>query len=367
MNIGDFYENMKLLIYNLLLLLIGVISPILYKYIELYIPSFLLIKQKEISSLLNTIFQVQATLATLSLPIISLMLIFFNQGVYGVEILGFTFIQKNKYKLNLNEKAISLLIFVLIEYYFVATNNIQGTLIILLVTIFEIISILHFTLEILSSTQKLSRNIRNNVAEILTSGIKNNHNQFNKISNQLYSDTRKRILDNDIILQENLDLYIDILFINSDYNKKNFIKIQNEINDIVNLMITNNLFEESVLFTKNLYQNLINQDSKLPLVLDKGYISIMEYLKNAPDSLMLYRTPVRTTLRNLFEFLLFFAVDRRLGMLNAIFPTKKSDDFIYFMNNKNIKEKYQKYKLFMKSDENFDDFRENLFNLVENK
>ncbi|MGV2929244.1 hypothetical protein RW115_11655 [Macrococcus capreoli] len=293
----------KLLIYNLLLLLLGVISPIIYKYIELYIPSFLLIRQKETSSLLNTIFQVQATLATLSLPIISLMLIFFNQRVYGVDILEFTFKHKSKYKLNLNEKAISLLIFVLIEYYFVATNNIQGTLIILIVTIFEIISILHFTLEISTNIQKLSRNIRNNVAEILSSGIKNNHNHFNKISNQLYSDTRKRILDKDIILQENLDLYIDILLINnSDYNKKNFIKIQNEINDIVNLMVNNNLFEESVLFTKNLYQNLINQDSKLPLVLDKGYISIMECLKNAPDSLMLYRTPIRTTIRNLFEY-----------------------------------------------------------------
>ncbi|TDM32129.1 hypothetical protein ETI03_00090 [Macrococcoides canis] len=534
----------KLLIYNLLLILFGVVSPIIYKSLELFIPSFLIIKQKDISGLLNTIFQVQATLATLSLPIISLMLIFFNQRVYGVDILEFTFKHKSKYKLNLNEKAISLLIFVLIEYYFVATNNIQGTLIILLVTIIEIISILHFTLEILTNTQKLSRNIRNNVAEILSSGIKNNHNHFDKISDQLYSDTRKRILDKDIILQENLDLYIDILLINiSDYNKKNFIKIQNEINDIVNLMVNNNFFEESVLFTKNLYQNLINQDSKLPLVLDKGYISIMECLKNAPDSLMLYRTPIRTTIRNLFEyeikikenlffngvfllfykslkedsksdvkrnilttffrelpfilpkeignkyekstrliyfvkylidnhekedlilllkymdsyynldeeekghfylaviiyyyylihyeilvseqqkcdfqrdynqlfkfiedhlpwdmnnnyynlllknlfdfewweelqgkevkihnvifeFLLFLAVDRRLGNLNEIFPNKKSDDFVIFMNNKNIKEKYQKFKIFIKTNENFDDFKQNFFNIIENK
>gem|GEM_PF-5434393 len=69
----------------------------------------------------------------------------------------------------------------------------------------------------------------------------------------------------------------------------------------------------------------------------------------------------------IFEFLLFLAVDRRLGNLNEIFPNKKSDDFVIFMNNKNIKEKYQKFKIFMKTDENFDDFKQNFFNIIENK
>ncbi|WP_414054293.1 hypothetical protein ACMGE6_02225 [Macrococcus equi] len=536
-------QKKKLFIYNCLLLFLGMILPFIYSSIENLIPNILLIQQKDISSFINTIFQVQATLATLSLPIISLLLIFFNQRVYGVDILGFTFQNRKKYLFNLNEKAIALLIFVLIEYFFVATCNIQGTILILITTIIEIISILYFTLEIITNIQKVKNNIRNNVKVNLTIGIRRDHNQFNEISNQLFYDTRKRILENDITFQENLNLYIDILLTkNSDYNKKNFIKVQNEINDIVNFMVNNNLFEEAVLFIRDIYQRLITTNSKTPLVLDKGYISLMEYLRNAPDSLMLYRTPIRTTLRNLFEyeekinqnlffnsvlllfynslkedsksevkrnmlitffrelnfilpkeignkyekskrliyfvknlidnhekedlilllkymdsyynldeeekghfylaviiyyyylihyeilvsneqkfnfqldfddlfkyleevlpyqltdfypillrdlsdfewweemkgkevmihnvifeFLLFFAVDRRLGMLNAIFTTKKSDDFIYFMNNKNIKEKYQKYKFFMKSDENFDDFRKNLFNLVENK
>ncbi|TDM50435.1 hypothetical protein ETI06_00215 [Macrococcoides goetzii] len=293
----------KVIIYNIMIITIGIISPLIFNLFKYYFPSSLLIKQNDLSSLLNTLFQVQATLATLSLPIISLLIIFFNQRLFGVDILEYTFKNRNKYRLNLNEKAISLLIFVLIEYYFVATINIQGSLIVLFLTIFEIISILYFTLEIFTNSEKLKKDIRQHVKKILSKGMASNHIDFNKFSNQLYSDTRKRIIENDITFQENLDLYTNILIVNNcDYNKENYYRIQKEINNIVKLLIDNDLFEEAVFFIRDLYQKMLDEDSKISLILDKGYISLMEYLKNTPDSLMLYRMPIRTTLRNLFEY-----------------------------------------------------------------
>ncbi len=59
--------------------------------------------------------------------------------------------------------------FVLLEYYFVSTNNFQGALFILLLT----------------NTIKLN----NHVYYTLLKGIKNNHSDFKLISEQLYSNT----------------------------------------------------------------------------------------------------------------------------------------------------------------------------------
>lgn len=59
-----------------------------------------------------------------------------------------------------------------------------------------------------------------------------------------------------------------------------------------------------------------------------------------------------------FEFLLFYASENNIRNLQEIFPEKKSDDIEFFLKSNNIKEKYEKYKIFMNSDGTFDEFEE---------
>jgi hypothetical protein len=145
----------RLIIFILISLVIGIGLTILAEKLNIF-P----IKQEDIGSLVNTIWQVHAGIATTSIAILALITGLNKEKKYGYKTLDFMLnINRSRFNFKFHEEVIINLILLFLQYVFVATNAIAGSVFLFFVAGYFILRIFYCSIKLTLFEDKVNQEI----------------------------------------------------------------------------------------------------------------------------------------------------------------------------------------------------------------
>ncbi|WP_338470932.1 hypothetical protein R4Z10_19495 [Niallia sp. XMNu-256] len=131
------------------------------------------IKQDDVSTLINTLWQVHAGLATTSIAILALITGLNKEKKYGFKTLDFMInINRGKMQLKFHEEISISIILVFIQYIFVAVNTLGGSVFLFSIAVYFIIRILNCSIKMTLFEDKVNEEIKNYIKLICSQSIK---------------------------------------------------------------------------------------------------------------------------------------------------------------------------------------------------
>lgn len=181
------------------ILLIGVCTDAIFSG---YIPDFMIMKSSDAEGLSLVLFQVQSTVATLGIALISILSSSNNEMIYGVSISQFI-LQIRPKVLKHRNILIAILSLIAIDYVFVAFQFRNSVVSVFFVTLYLIVYILIEILDVFNGRVKHTSEIG--------AYIKNNSSNFD-VTNSLFEDTLVSIERTELIrFSENSKLIVDLI------------------------------------------------------------------------------------------------------------------------------------------------------------
>lgn len=201
-------KNIEIMLIVLLLVLL-IISIITDKHL-IALPKFMLmnVAEEESQDLINTVFSVQATVATVSIAILALLSNMIKESIYGLPISRY--ITNDKHYFFKHHYLISIgLILVLFSYYFTAMQLYNAVIFLFFITIMGVLKMAKDIFIIFSGNHGLKENIRGYVIE--------NYRKIGYLENLKYdfqdtiyeNDTRK-LKDNFLLIEELMEKEINM-------------------------------------------------------------------------------------------------------------------------------------------------------------
>jgi len=167
----------KLVVIILAYIVVGIcISYLTEKY------NVLPIKQDDVSSLINTIWQVHAGLATTSIAILALITGLNKEKKYGFKTLDFMLnINRRKIQFKFHEEISISLILLFCQYGFVATNALAGSVFLFSIAGYFIFRILLCSIKMTLFEDKVNEEIKDYIKLICGQSIKEENKQMKKL------------------------------------------------------------------------------------------------------------------------------------------------------------------------------------------
>ncbi|WP_088070542.1 hypothetical protein [Gottfriedia luciferensis] len=157
----------KVIGFILFCLIIGASLTILAEQFDIF-P----IKQEDIASLINTIWQVHAGVATTSIAILALITGLNKEKKYGYKTLDFMLnINRSKFSFRFHEEIIITLLLLFIQYLFVATLALAGSVFLFSVAGYFILRLFYCSIKITLFEEKVNDEIKNFILEKCRSAI----------------------------------------------------------------------------------------------------------------------------------------------------------------------------------------------------
>lgn len=137
------------------------------------------IKQEDVSTLINTLWQVHAGLATTSIAILALITGLNKEKKYGFKTLDFMLnINRNKMQLKFHEEISISIILLFFQYGFVAANALAGSVFLFSIAVYFIFRILHCSIKMTLFEEKVNEEIKDYIKKICSQTIKEENKQM---------------------------------------------------------------------------------------------------------------------------------------------------------------------------------------------
>ncbi|RBN40698.1 hypothetical protein DMN50_13855 [Priestia megaterium] len=120
------------------------------------------VKQEDISSLINTLWQVHASIATTSIAILALIIGLNKEKKYGFKTLDFM-LNINRSLFKFHEEIILSLLLLVFQYVFVALNALSGALFTFLIAVYFILRMFYCSIKITLFEDKVNEEIRHHI------------------------------------------------------------------------------------------------------------------------------------------------------------------------------------------------------------
>lgn len=117
----------------------------------------------DLKTMLFTIWSVQASVSTLTIAILALLINSNKEKIYGINILQFMLISNRKF-LTFQDEVLLILLLIFIQYFFVSFLWLSGSIILLIATFFIIIRILYVSIEVLLFKDRVQTRIKNYIS-----------------------------------------------------------------------------------------------------------------------------------------------------------------------------------------------------------
>ncbi|MDZ4567250.1 hypothetical protein [Bacillus cereus] len=127
---------------------IGTLIQQLFNMFHNSFTDILTIKQKDVATLVNTIWQVQAGITTLTIALLSLLIGLSKERRYGIRVLDFMLFGSRKF-LKFQDHVLFGLSLVSIQYVFVAYESLAAVVFIFFINMAAIISMFHMSVKVL--------------------------------------------------------------------------------------------------------------------------------------------------------------------------------------------------------------------------
>ncbi|PGR23034.1 hypothetical protein COC52_24895 [Priestia megaterium] len=170
----------KILFFILLVIFIGVLQAFYFNnnYNSSLI-KFLTIRQKESDSLINTIWQVQAGVTTLTIAILALIVGLNKEKRYGIKVLQYILITKPKF-LKYHDEIILSIILLFISYFFVAYGALPSVVFLFFVSTVLIIDMVYTSIKVVLFDEKVDLELKDYILYQCRLGIEEENRQFKK-------------------------------------------------------------------------------------------------------------------------------------------------------------------------------------------
>ncbi|WP_375089125.1 hypothetical protein ACDZ29_25455 [Peribacillus sp. RS7] len=164
---------------NLVIVYIGVLSGAYFNNgYDSAIIRLLAIKQKEIDGVINTIWQVQSGVTTLTIATLALVVSMNKEKKYGFKVLTFLFVIKPFLKFH--EKIILSIVLLFISYFFVAFQALASVVFIFLVSVILVILMVLECVKIILFEEKVDEELKTHLLERVRTTIKQENMQIEK-------------------------------------------------------------------------------------------------------------------------------------------------------------------------------------------
>jgi hypothetical protein len=153
----------------ILLALTIIIAFLLTNFTESY--SFLPIRQKDVSSLVNTLWQVHAGLATTSIAVLALIIGLNREEIYGFKVLDFM-LNINRQPFKFHEEVIISILLIVIQYWFVSQNELSGALFCFFMSVVFLLRMLQCSITIILFEKDVEKRIEKYIQHKTIEAIK---------------------------------------------------------------------------------------------------------------------------------------------------------------------------------------------------
>ncbi len=115
--------------------------------------------QKDVSTFVNTVWQIQAGISTLPLAILGLLIGLSNKRLYGFNLLQFILIENRK-RLAFQDEVILIMFLNILQYYFTANEMIASVGFIFFITIIIVINMTYKSIRVLLFEEEIEKEIK---------------------------------------------------------------------------------------------------------------------------------------------------------------------------------------------------------------
>lgn len=162
-------NTISIFILLLSLVVVAIVITVLFQNIQLFAIDF---EKGELSSLLNTIWQVQVgTVAAFAITLMTIMIGFSGEKVYGIRIIDYVSIGTKimGFRYNFWDGIFTIISLIVVMYLFVVYECLAGSIFIFQATIVIVIVMMRNVLDILGSSKKT----RNRIQKIIIGNVIN--------------------------------------------------------------------------------------------------------------------------------------------------------------------------------------------------
>lgn len=212
----------------------------------------------DISNLMFYTWQVQVTIALISISLTSLIVGNLERKIFGQNIKEILMIT-TKFQLTYIDKIILVILLSVINFWFIIYNNLPGLIVMFIFSIIGVLDLIIDSYSIVFNPEKYEYRVRNYVDLNLQKALKGKVNVLDELINNLEVNNKALIKNNNVkLLQKNIDFLFEII-----------IKINNNVVD-KNNNIVNNLIDS---YEKSMVDTGIN-------LVENNYIESVIYIIN---------------------------------------------------------------------------------------
>ncbi|WP_077212390.1 hypothetical protein [Bacillus dakarensis] len=133
--------------------------------------------KNNIETMLFTIWSVQATVSTLTIAILALLISLNKEKRYGINILDFMLISSRKF-LTFQDEILIILLLIIIQYIFVSCLWLSGSIFLFIVGFLIIIRILYVSIKVLLFEDDVQKDITNYIISSIKAELANENENF---------------------------------------------------------------------------------------------------------------------------------------------------------------------------------------------
>jgi len=144
--------------------------------------NFFPVEQDHVSTLINTLWQVHAGLATTSIAILALITGLNKEKKYGFRTLDFMLnINRKRMQLKFHEEISISILLLFLQYGFVAANALAGSVFLFSIAVYLIIRILHCSIKMTLFEEKVNEEIKSYIKLKCKQALKEENKQLKNL------------------------------------------------------------------------------------------------------------------------------------------------------------------------------------------
>ncbi|MEK5175526.1 hypothetical protein NST63_20230 [Heyndrickxia sp. FSL W8-0496] len=174
---SKFFSLWKIFISILILIIFGLLSTMYFLYNNNFITKILTINQADVDSLVNTIWQIHAAIATLTIALMALLVGFNNDKKFGINTLEYILVIRKEFFKYQDEIILSIFL-ILIQYFFVAYQALAGVVIIFSFNILIICHMAYTSIRLTLGDSEVSKEIKNYLIAEIKIAIKHENEEI---------------------------------------------------------------------------------------------------------------------------------------------------------------------------------------------
>ncbi|MGU3394072.1 hypothetical protein ACNHOZ_07950 [Priestia sp. D51] len=168
----------KIIFFVISVIFIGILQACYFNNVhESFLIKVLTIRQKESDSLINTIWQVQAGVTTLTIAILALIVGLNKEKRYGIKILQHVLIAKPKF-LKYHDVIVLSIILLFVNYFFVAYGALSSVVFIFFIGTVLIVNMVYTSIKVVLFDEKVDSELKDYILNQCRIGIEEENRQL---------------------------------------------------------------------------------------------------------------------------------------------------------------------------------------------